>query len=323
MKKADQLAQRLRTEGLGPGMVAGLCLERSADMVAAMLAILKTGAAYLPLDWAYPKERLAFMLDDTDATLVVTQRKLQENLWGTAPRIVCIDDASPAAAETETPRFTQRNIRATDTAYIAYTSGSTGQPKGVAVTHRGIVRLVRNPGYLEISAEDVFLQLAPLSFDASTFEIWGPLLNGAKLAIAPAQVLSLEELGRTVRHNRVTTLWLTAGLFNQMVDWQLGSLQGLRHLLAGGEALSPAHVLKAVRELENCQLINGYGPTEGTTFTCCHRASRRTGRADDPCRLAGRWRTRAFMFWIRAASRFPWVFPANCISAETGSRTVT
>jgi aspartate racemase len=133
-----------------------------------------------------------------------------------------------------------------------------------------VVRLVRNTNYLQFSAEQVFLQLAPVAFDASTFEIWGALLNGARLILFPPHLPSLEELGRTIQQNGVTTLWLTAGLFHQMVDHQLESLRGVRHLLAGGDVLSPAHVSKALGELRGCQLINGYGPTENTTFTCCY-----------------------------------------------------
>jgi len=164
-----------------------------------------------------------------------------------------------------------------------YTSGSTGRPKGVAVPHRAIARLVRNSDYVQFTPRDVILQLAPISFDASTFEIWGALLNEARLVIHPPHMPSLEELGHVLRREKVTTLWLTSGWFNQMVDGQLASLKGLRFLLAGGEALSVPHVLKAARELSNCQLINGYGPTETTTFACCYRVPRTwPGRASVP-----------------------------------------
>jgi acyl-coenzyme A synthetase/AMP-(fatty) acid ligase/acyl carrier protein len=131
------------------------------------------------------------------------------------------------------------------------------------------VRLVQGSDYARFAPEEVFLQLAPLTFDASTFEIWGALLNGARLVLFPPHQPSLAELGAALERYEVTSLWLTAGLFHQMVEEQWESLRGLRQLLAGGEVLSPAHVQQAVQRLEGCQLINGYGPTENTTFTCC------------------------------------------------------
>src|SRR5438046_271488 len=143
-----------------------------------------------------------------------------------------------------------------------YTSGSTGRPKGVCVPHRAVVRLVKNTNYVSFSADEVFLQFAPISFDASTFEIWGALLNGARVVIAPPHTLSLAELGETISKHGVTTVWLTAGLFHLMVDQQLEQLRGLRQLLAGGDVLFVPHVLKVLREIPTCRVINGYGPTE-------------------------------------------------------------
>jgi len=155
--------------------------------------------------------------------------------------------------------------------YVMYTSGSTGQAKGVGVVHRSVVRLVREPDFVDLGSDEVLLQLAPVSFDASTFEVWGALLNGARLVVAPAAALSLAELGRVVRESRVTTLWLTAGLFHQMVDERLADLAGVRQLLAGGDVLSPRHVRKVLEVGGDRVLVNGYGPTENTTFTSCHR----------------------------------------------------
>ena len=154
-----------------------------------------------------------------------------------------------------------------------YTSGSTGRPKGVSVPHRAIVRLVVNTTYVRWGADEVFLQLAPLAFDASTFEIWGSLLHGARLVMFPPGPLSLAALGETLVRSKVTTLWLTAGLFHQVVDDQLASLAGVRQLLAGGDVLSPAHVRRVLAAHPGLVVINGYGPTEGTTFTCCHRVT--------------------------------------------------
>ena len=130
---------------------------------------------------------------------------------------------------------------------------------------------MKNTNYASFAATDVFLQLAPLAFDASTFEIWGPLLNGARLVIFPPHAPSLAELGEFIQKHGVTTLWLTAGLFHQMIEEQSISLRGVRQLLAGGDVLSVPHVKRALEELPDCRLINGYGPTENTTFTCCHQ----------------------------------------------------
>jgi non-ribosomal peptide synthetase component F/acyl carrier protein len=152
---------------------------------------------------------------------------------------------------------------------MIYTSGSTGQPKGTGVPHRAVSRLVKQTNFFDLVDGEVFLQLAPLAFDASTFEIWGSLLNGVHLAIAPPQTPSLAELASTIKRYRVSTLWLTAGLFHLMVDEHLDDLKDVRQLLAGGDVLSPPHVRKYLGA-SNGTLINGYGPTESTTFACCY-----------------------------------------------------
>jgi aspartate racemase len=270
--RANQLGWHLRTCGVSRGVKVGLCLERSCEMIVSILAILKAGGAYVPLDRAYPAERLSFMLQDSGCSVLVT-----DSGWfsgkptlSRVAQVICLDREQPRVAAQS-----QENLQTTPSptapAYVMYTSGSTGKPKGVLVPHRAVLRLVRNTNYLKFSPELVFLHLAPISFDASTFEIWGALLNGARLVIYPPQVPSLEQLGRKIRESGITTLWLTAGLFHQMVDNQLENLRGLKHLLAGGDVLSPAHVARASRQLSGCELINGYGPTENTTFTCCYR----------------------------------------------------
>ncbi|HEV2842206.1 MAG TPA: amino acid adenylation domain-containing protein [Chthoniobacterales bacterium] len=266
-RRANRLARRLQTLGVGPHIPVGVCMDRSLEMVTALLGILKAGGAYVPLDPGYPAERLGMMINDSGTPLILTQSHLESSCVEAAGDVLCLDTDECAD---EDDANLAREGHADDLAYVMYTSGSTGTPKGVAITHRGVVRLVKETNYASFSADEIFLQLAPISFDASTFEIWGALLNGGKLVVMPPAPPSLEEIGSAIREHGVTTLWLTSGLFNAMVDERLPDLRPLRQLLAGGDALSVPHVRKAARELTGTRLINGYGPTESTTFACCH-----------------------------------------------------
>src|SRR5262249_22757643 len=156
-------------------------------------------------------------------------------------------------------------------AYVMYTSGSTGEPKGVEVTHRGVVRLVRGVKYAELSEREVVLQASSVTFDASTFEIWGALLNGGRSVMYGERVPTAGGLGAVIVEEQVTTMWLTASLFNAVVEEGVGELEGVKQLLVGGEALSVRHVGEALEALGGTRIINGYGPTEGTTFSCSQR----------------------------------------------------
>ena len=274
--RADRLAHRLGALGVGPGQRVALLAERSVELIVALLAILKAGGAYVPLSPDDPDARLALLLWDVTPCVVLTQSRLAARLPRGGCPVLCLDaDTAPDGGPNGGPNGGLGDVRrpattADDTAYVIYTSGSTGAPKGVCVGHRSVVRLVKDTDYAAFGPDEVFLQLAPLAFDASTFEIWGALLNGGTLAMAPPDSPSLAEIGRCIRRHRVNTLWLTAGLFNVMVDEQLADLAPLRQLLVGGDVLSVPHVRKALRALPDCRLINGYGPTENTTFTCCH-----------------------------------------------------
>ncbi|HEV7515515.1 MAG TPA: amino acid adenylation domain-containing protein, partial [Thermoanaerobaculia bacterium] len=271
--RASRLAYHLRGRGVGPESRVALLLDRSLARVTATLAILQAGACYVPLDPSYPAERLAFLLCDSAAAVVLTESGLLATLPPTGTLVLCLnrDEIAMTWAEMMWEEDGWEPLPAVGPealAYVMYTSGSTGTPKGVAVTHRGVVRLVRETGYAPVPGE-VFLQLAPYAFDASTFELWGALLHGGRLVMPPPGTFSLAELGDLLARHGVTTLWLTAGLFHQMVDENLAGLAGVRQLLAGGDVLSVPHVLRAVEGLPGTRLINGYGPTEGTTFSCC------------------------------------------------------
>jgi amino acid adenylation domain-containing protein len=271
-RRANQLAHHLRALGVRPEVPVALCVERSLEMIVGLLGILKAGGAYVPLDPSYPRQRLAFILEDTRAPVLVTQKRLRARLPEDGPRILCLDADWPAIAR-ESDATPVTHATPDNLAYIMYTSGSTGRPKGVSVPHRAVVRLVKNTDYARLAPDEVFLHLAPLAFDASTFEIWGSLLNGARLAIFPPGVPSVAELSQALRRHQVTTLWLTAAFFHQVVEEDIGALGSVRQLLAGGDVLSVPHVNSVLRERPECQLINGYGPTESTTFACCFPVS--------------------------------------------------
>ena len=271
-KKANQLAHHLKKQGIRPEVIVGLALDRSVEMIVGLLAILKAGGAYLPLDPSYPRERLAFMVQQTNARIILTQKHLLDRLPASQANVITLD-AESGDFKFEDEQNPVSSSTAENLAYVIYTSGSTGKPKGVSVTHRNVVRLVKETNYASFASDEVFLQFAPVTFDAATFEVWGPLLNGARLVVTAPGMESLANLGDTIQQHKVTTLWLTAGLFHQMVDSELDKLQGVRQLLAGGDVLSVPHVETAARKLAGCQVINGYGPTENTTFTCCERVT--------------------------------------------------
>jgi amino acid adenylation domain-containing protein len=266
--RSSRLARRLAAAGVGPEVRVALLAQRSPAMIVGLLGILKAGGAYVPLDPSYPAERLAWMLADSGSRVLLGQPELLAELPEDAnlPVIELTAEADLEALETDPELL---GPLPGGLAYVMYTSGSTGRPKGVGVAHRNIVRLVRESGFADLGEDQVFLQLAPISFDASTLEIWAPLVNGGRIAIFPPRRPSLAELGEAIARFGVTSLWLTAGLFHQMVDERLEALRPLRQLLAGGDVLSPSHVRRALAALPGLTLINGYGPTEGTTFTCC------------------------------------------------------
>jgi len=269
--RSNQLANHLRTIGVGPEVVVGLCLERSKETLVGLLGILKAGGAYLPLDPDYPSERLGFMLEEAGAQVVLTRSALHDRLPQHRARIVRLDTDWPTIAE-QPAIAPALALDAQNAVYVTYTSGSTGRPKGVVVVHGNVVRLVKAANYVELTSDDVFLHFAPLSFDASTFEIWGALLNGAKLVIYPDGPFDLAKLKRMVAEAGVSILWLTAALFHQVVDEDVAAIARVKKLLAGGDVLSPSHVRQFTEAQNGGQLINGYGPTEGTTFSACFTA---------------------------------------------------
>ncbi|AGY58063.1 non-ribosomal peptide synthetase [Gloeobacter kilaueensis] len=274
-ERANQLAHHLQSLGVGAEVPVGICLERSPELIVSLLAVLKAGGAYVPLDPAYPTERLAFLIQDAGLTVLVSTESLADELPAGWFQLVLLDSESDliASSSTDNP---ETSVTGENLAYVLYTSGSTGTPKGVLTPHKAVLRLLLNNPFFEVETDETFLQLAPVAFDASTFEIWAPLLHGATLVLAPARKLSLAEIAQLIEAHQITTLWLTAGLFHLMLTEQLPTLAKVRQLLAGGDVLSLPHVRKLLEQPGERVVINGYGPTESTTFACCYRMDRNT-----------------------------------------------
>ncbi|NNB91384.1 non-ribosomal peptide synthetase, partial [Corallococcus exiguus] len=269
--QANQLAHALRSHGVGPDDLVALCLERSIELVVSLLAILKAGAAYLPLDVDYPAQRLAFMLEDAPPRLLLSSRALSARLSlpDALPRLL-VEEFQPGDWPASPPAsaVTSRNL-----AYVDFTSGSTGRPKGVAIEHRSVLRLFHGNDFARFGPDESFLLIAPISFDASTLELWGPLLFGGRLVVFPPQSPSdLKLLRNVIEEHQVTTTFLTAGLFSQVVDLEPDALKGLRQILTGGDVVSAPHVRRVVEQLA-LPVTNGYGPTESTVFAVCFRVT--------------------------------------------------
>src|SRR3989440_7655969 len=272
-RRANQVAHSLRQLGVGPEVLVGLCMERSLEMVVGLLGILKAGGAYVPLDPAYPPARLAFMVQDAQVAVLLTQEASVQGLPPHHLPVIALDRDWKMISQQPTYPLPS-GTSAEHLAYVMYTSGSTGQPKGVEICHRSITRLLFGVEYARLDGSRRLLHMAPISFDASTFELWGALLHGARCILLPERLPTASRIGSLIQQQQVTTTWLTASLFNAILDEAPESLRGLQQLLTGGEALSVGHIRRALQELPGTELINGYGPTESTTFTCCHPIER-------------------------------------------------
>ncbi|SFO55273.1 amino acid adenylation domain-containing protein [Variovorax sp. OK605] len=266
-QRSDELAHRLQRLGVRGGDSVGLLLDRSMAAVVAMLGILKAGAAYVPVPTDFPSERIAYMLGETHAHHVLTEQA-HHHLVPPKHAVLLLDEYADKADRSS---WNPPSVDGESVAYVMYTSGSTGTPKGIEICHRSILRLVAGVDYVELAAGRAVLHAAPLAFDAATLEVWGPLLNGGCCVIHDERVPTGAGLARTIARHDVHTAWLTAALFNAVVDDDPAHLAGLRHLFTGGEALSVPHVRRAQAALPKLTLSNGYGPTECTTFAATHR----------------------------------------------------
>ncbi len=268
---SSRVAAGLRRRGAGRGTRIGLCLDRSFEAIVGMLGILKAGAAYVPLDPEYPPARLKMMIGDAQVLATLTDAGSLGRVRSLGAEPLLIEALFESGADAS---FTPVRVEPTEPAYLMYTSGSTGTPKGVLIPHRGIVRLVRGADYADVSKDETVLHASSPSFDVATFEIFAPLLNGGCLVLMPPAPPSVSDLQRAIEKHGVTTLWLTAGLFHLVADTAPEAFRPLRQLLAGGDVLSPAHVQKVLDACPDLRFINGYGPTENTTFSLCYTVPR-------------------------------------------------
>jgi len=270
-ERAGALAAELVAGGLRPGQRVGLCVERGAHFPTGALGILAAGGAYVPLDPSYPQARLDQLVADAGLEVLVTQAALADRFRSHGARRIAIEEvvAAPRRASAPLPAGS-----GADAAYVIYTSGSTGEPKGVRVPHRAVVRLVRDTNYIELTPADRVAQASITTFDAATFEIWGPLLNGGTLVGIPHEVvLDPARMAATLREREVSVLFVTTALFNELVAADARTFASLRVLLFGGEAVDPRRVRTVLESGAPEHLLHVYGPTENTTFSTWHEVT--------------------------------------------------
>ncbi|MCP4152615.1 MAG: AMP-binding protein, partial [bacterium] len=290
-KKSNRLARHLQSKGVKPGTIVAIIAERSIEMIIGLLGILKAGSAYLPIEPDCPEERINYMLKDSNAKIVLVIDKSENSISKseTNPK-----DFTPVSVGYNSNDQNQENgtlvlnlehlnfelvsaceysasnlpLKASEIAYILYTSGTTGVPKAVIVEHRSVVRLVADTDYIDFSRYDRLLQTGALSFDASTFEIWGALKNGLTLYQEKKEtILSANNMKKIVNRYGINVLWMTSALFNNHLQEDIWLFKGIKHLLVGGDVVSPIHVNRLRQEYPAIKVTNGYGPTENTTFS--------------------------------------------------------
>ena len=262
-RRSSALAWLLHDRGVGVDVPVGVAIERGPDLIAALLAVLKAGGAYLPIEAGIPAPRIAAMIGAAGASVVLTTT-------GTGPTmpelpgvdVVRVDDAQTAADQRPAPPDFSHPL---SLAYISFTSGSTGVAKGVAVPQRAVIRLISDPMFASLGPGERLLHLAPVAFDASTLEIWGGLLTGATVVVAPPGPLGLPDIASLLRTADVTLVWLTAGLFHQLAETDIEAIAGIPVVMSGGDVLSPDTVRALLAVREGHPVVNGYGPTENTT----------------------------------------------------------
>ncbi len=269
---ADYLSGLLVRQGVKRGDIVALLMPRSPELIAAMLAVLKCGAAYLPLDVDGPVTRNLGLLAEAQVDVLMLNQDCADDLRAGRKLVEVNSDTifSDAVRQSRQSDLAAVQADPEDKAYVMYTSGSTGGPKGVVVPHRAIYRLVQSPNYIHITPDDNILHVAATEFDAATFEVWGALLNGATLIIYPEKTLDPNLFVQVVRDNKVTMMFLTSALFHLFAAKYPDAFDTVKFLLAGGDIISPTVVNGLLDAQPDITIINCYGPTENTTFTTTH-----------------------------------------------------
>jgi amino acid adenylation domain-containing protein len=265
-EQSNRIANYLKAQGVSKETLVAICIERGIAMMAGILGILKTGAAYVPIDVDYPKERISYILEDTKATIVLSSSTNKAILQDQNINIVTLDNNREIQAQSS--GNLNITIDPNQLAYIMYTSGSTGKPKGAMVEHGNVVSLVKNAGYFDAEHNNTLLVTGSPSFDATTFEYWSMLLNGGQLVLCnDKDLFNSTTLKNLIAQHKVTVMWFTSSWFNQLADDAPEVLKGLKTILVGGEKLSVPHIKKIRTTYPDLKLVNGYGPTENTTFS--------------------------------------------------------
>lgn len=269
--RSDAVARKLTERGIGRGSMVGLFAPRGPETLAAMLGILKAGGTCLPLDVGCPHKVLRYICEDASPALMLVQEDhirigRVPQFWGCPSQ----DIGPDALLEGRRTLQPMPMITGEDTAFLMYTFATSGQPRGVQIPHRAVLRLAREPDFVTLDTQQVVLQASPLGLDPALFEIWGALLNGGRLALVTALHASPDVVADTLSRHGVTTAWLGAGLFHHFVDQRPEALKTLRQLLVAGDVISPAHAERARASLPGCRIISIYGQTENAGVSCAY-----------------------------------------------------
>ncbi|UOB81919.1 amino acid adenylation domain-containing protein (plasmid) [Bacillus sp. ZJS3] len=263
--KSNMLAHYLINKGVKKEDSIGIFMDRSISMIISIVAIIKAGATYVPIDLNSPLKRIEYIIKDTEMQYIISDSSVYSKIKEVNTPFIFIDKEWDYIS-LELTKNLDIGVNKNNLAYINYTSGTTGEPKGVCIEQKSIVRLVKNNSYIDFNSQEIFFQFAPIAFDAATFEIWGSLLNGATLVICNKPIPTVEEFKQIFHNHNVSTLWLTVGLFNLLVDEDVDVFKNIKQLIVGGDKLSIKHISKLKAAIPNLNVVNGYGPTESTTF---------------------------------------------------------
>lgn len=264
---ANYLSSLLIAAGVKKSSVIAVMGEKSFEMVAGILAILKLNCSYMPVDSSLPPERIQLMLSNADTKHIITNKPLDASIIANDQHCLVLNHAEfNHQTIYNNLNFT---ISADDLAYVMHTSGSTGVPKGVLVPHRGVIRLLKNTNYIQIHETDRILFHSNTSFDAGIFEIWAALINGARLVISPFMVGDIPSIFKLCKQQKITILLLATGLFHIFSNLDLEELEQLRYLVVGGDVMHSSAAIRAIQKQSKMKIINGYGPAENTVFTTC------------------------------------------------------